>query len=645
MNGRVSVVLVKPGDRMPATGDVNDAAAAFKRTVWSLYGQDDWRVNDQLSFVLNPVVLPRLGFTYNLNDMGWLTHGKLQGGFGVFSGGDPLVWFGNAFQNNGFGFAEGTTSSANCPDNITVMANGQFTGLPECFRQDAIDKAALGLGDTQSIDPSIKMPTVRRANIGYQTQFEFNPSAFGRGWQLNLDYIFSHYKDPYGLVDLSQTPDIRKGLNGFTVDGRPIYAAIDPTVAGCDAQLVSAGAPPVWQNVTAACFATGRDDELMLTNTKGYNTHVFSAILSKNFDRGILTPGGSSYFTLGYAFTAANDRRNMFNSTAGSNFDLTAAFDRQNPGVSRSFYASRHNISFTGNFSEKFFDDLATSLGFIFVSRAGRPYSLTFAGGAVFNDSASGNDNALVYIPTGIDDPNISPLSNMTGGPAAVGLCPRPQLREEVRRQDDQAEHLRERLVQRPRPAPVAAAARSGKLVRLAARRARQDHRLCDVRKLPELPQRQVEPAASPQFRRPAGRRLARKRKGGRRHLHRRRRPGTLHHRRLQRRGFHRGRQFHQRVGLGLADQGRHQLRLLIAGLRPTIAALATMRAPQSFWHGICSNIADEIGIICRAAERKPRSSDAALSIIGQRPFGTGQKGVEARAGIEPACKDLQSSA
>jgi outer membrane receptor protein involved in Fe transport len=444
---------VVPGNTVGAfgnfsrTGDVNDAAAAFKRTIWSFYGQDDWRVNDQLSFVLglrtdifsgdhpdvnpkfaerygfdnttgfsdlNPVVLPRLGFTYNLDDMGWLTHGKLQGGFGIFSGGDPLVWFGNAFQNNGFGFAEGTTNSAACPDTVDVVENGQFTGVPDCFRQDAINKAAQGLGDTQSIDPSIKMPTVWRANIGYQTRFEFNPSPFGRGWQLNLDYIFSHYKDPYGIVDLSQTPDIRKGLNGFTSDGRPIYAAIDPTVAGCDATLASAGAPPVWQNVTAACFNTSRDDELMLTNTDGYNTHVFSAILSKNFDGGLFTPGGSSYFTLGYAFTAANDRRNMFNSTAGSNYDLTAAVDRQNPGVSRSFYASRHNISFSGNFREKFFGDLATSLGFTFVSRAGRPYSLTFSGGGVFGDSVSGNDNALVYIPTGISDPNISPLSNMT---------------------------------------------------------------------------------------------------------------------------------------------------------------------------------------------------------------------------------------
>jgi len=430
------------------TGDVTDAAAQFTRAIYSLYAQDDWRVNDSLNAVLglrvdmfgggepdinpnfvrrygfantagfddlDPVFLPRIGLTYDLNDFAIFSRAKVQGGLGIFSGGDPLVWFGNAFQNNGFGFAEGTTQSANCPaGQIDVVVNGQFTGIPECFRQDGINRAAAGLGDTQSIDPAIKLPTVWRANIGLQTNLEFGESAFLNGWRLNLDYIYSHYKNPFTIVDLSQTPNITQGLNGFTVDGRPIYAAIDPTRTGCTAQFVSVGPPPVWQNVNAACFGGSRDDELMLTNSDGYDSHIASFILTKDFDRGIFTAGGSSYFTLGYAFTASEDRRNMFNSTAGSNYDLTAAFDRQNPDVSRGFYGSRHNFTFSGNFREEFLEDLRTSLGFTFVARAGRPYSLTFAGGGVFNDDASGSNNALLYIPSGPTDPNISPTSNMT---------------------------------------------------------------------------------------------------------------------------------------------------------------------------------------------------------------------------------------
>ena len=429
-----------------ASGDVNDAAAEFSRTIYSPYLQDEWQVNDNLTVIggiradifsgghpeLNPnfvnrygfenttgfsdidtIILPRLGFTYNIPESGFFRRSRVQGGLGIFSGGDPLVWFSNAFQNDGNTFALGTTTAAGCPAGpIDVVANGTFTGLPECVRTAAGASAAVGNGFTQAIDPDIKMPTVWRANLGYQAGLEFGASPWARGWQINLDYIYSEYKNPFTIVDLTQVPDIRKGLNGFAVDGRPIYATIDPLL--CGAQLVGITPNPVYDGVTAACFSSSREQEFVLTNAGSYRSHVASAVLSKNFDAGIFTPEGSSYFTLGYAYTNAHDRRNMFSSTASSNYGSTAAFDRQNPDPSRGFYESRHNVSLSGNLREKFFSDLATSLGFTFVARSGRPYSLTFSGNSVFNDNSSGSNNALLYIPSGIDDPNISPTSNMT---------------------------------------------------------------------------------------------------------------------------------------------------------------------------------------------------------------------------------------
>src|SRR6185369_2762476 len=126
--------------------------------------------------------------------------------------------------------------------------------------------------------------------------------------------------------------------------------------------LVSFDPTPTYENVTSACYpsiSTNRG-EYLLTNAGDYRTHVASVILTKNFDAGLFTPGGSSYFTLGYAYTNAHDRRNMYNSTAGSNFNATAVFDRQNPDPSRAFYETRHNITFSGNVTRL---DLCRSLG------------------------------------------------------------------------------------------------------------------------------------------------------------------------------------------------------------------------------------------------------------------------------------------
>ena len=425
-----------------STGDINDAAAIFDRNLYSVFVQDEWAVSPSLNvtagvrmdwydggvptlnprFVerygyantvgfsaLAPVILPRLAFSYETGDLGPLVGGELRGGVGIFSGGDPLVWFSNAFSNNGIGAAEGSTTSDLCPDGpIDVVVGGQFTGVPECVIEAGALNAARARGDTQSIDPNIQQPTVVRANLGYSSGLDFAPSGFFSNWNLNLDYIYSRYRNPLGVVDLSQVVDFRQGLNGFTVDGRPIYAAIDPTVGGCDAVLVDQNPAPVYNNVTAECFNTGRDDEIQLTNTDGFETHVASAILSKTFDGGILTEGGSVHFNVGYAYTDSQDRRNFYNSTATSNFDRSAFFDIQNPDASRGFYGSRHNISTRLSFREEFFEDLSTRLGMSFIARSGRPYSLTFGGSGVLADSRSGSDNQLLYIPTGPNDPNIT---------------------------------------------------------------------------------------------------------------------------------------------------------------------------------------------------------------------------------------------
>jgi outer membrane receptor protein involved in Fe transport len=447
-----------------ATGDVTDAAAQFDRSIYSVFVQDDWQIADQLGVVAgvraewydggapdnNPLfqnrygfsngngfsklgvaVLPRIAFTYDMNDFAFFSRAQFRAGAGIFSGGDPLVWFGNAFQNDGSTVGEGTTRSTGCPTPFTVpvdvVTGGTFTGVPNCIRTAGSAQAAQGLGDTQSISPNLKLPTVLRFNAGFSSQLNFAESGFFSGWDLTLDYIYSKYRNPFNIVDLAAVPAAAAGvgggalgINGFTIDGRPIYRSIDPSVAGCTARLTGISPAPTYTGVNAACFNTQRDDELMLTNAGSFRSHTASFILSKNFDGGIFTSGGSTFFNVGYAFSDSQDRRNLYSSTAGSNYDLSAASDRQNPAASRGFYNSRHNFTLNTSFKEEFFDDFATRFGFTFVARSGRPYSLTFSGGSVFGDSVSGTENALVYLPTGVTDPNVAPTSNLA---AVQGLA------------------------------------------------------------------------------------------------------------------------------------------------------------------------------------------------------------------------------
>ncbi|MFU7529283.1 carboxypeptidase regulatory-like domain-containing protein [Qipengyuania sp. ASV99] len=438
------------------SGDINEAAALFSRRIYSVYAQDEWQATDQLSInagirvqlydgdaprpnqqfldrygfsnsvsfgALDPLILPRFSATYELDNDGFFSNSRITGGVGIFSGGDPVVYFSNAFSNNGFSTGLGTANNCSATElprdangQPDVVVNGQFTGFPGCITAAGSAQAAAGLADTQSTDPEFDLPSVVRANIGFSTDFG-TETGFFSDWRLNLDYIYSRFNDTLNFVDLAQTPNITRGLNGFTVDGRPIYAAIDvndPDAAGCNATLTgTGGTPPVYENVSAICFnRIGRDDEIQLTNGPSYESHVASIILSKTFDGGLITDGGSVRLNFGYAFTDSQNNRNNGSSTATSSYDITAAFDRQNPAVSTSNYETRHNITATMSFREEFFEGFDTNLGIFFRARSGLPYSLTFDGGAVFNDSSSGSDNALLYVPSGVSDPNVSPSSD-----------------------------------------------------------------------------------------------------------------------------------------------------------------------------------------------------------------------------------------
>ncbi len=432
-------------------GDINNAAAEFSRTVYSVFAQDEWQATDQLSVTagvrvqlydgdapranplfqqrlgfsnrvsfgsIEPVVLPRLSATYNFDNEGFFSNTSLTGGVGIFAGGDPVVFFSNAFSNDGFASVNGNTGDCDAADlatdpvtgQISVVSGGAFTGFPQCAIDAGAAGAAAGGGEVQNIDPDFDIPTAVRANIGLATQVGTDTGFFSN-WNLNVDYIYTRFNDTLAIRDLLQVVDTRQALNGFTVDGRPIIAAIDPLVDGCNATFNREAGTFV--GVSDVCFNTGLDEFLQLTNGPSFDSHNLSFILTKRFSEGLFTENGSVNINLGYAFNDSEQTINSRSATAGSQFDGTAVFDPQNPAVSQSGFETRHNITLSMFFREEFVEGYDTGLGIFFRASEGRPYSLTFDDGFPdFRDSGSAEENILAYIPTGLDDPNLSPSSD-----------------------------------------------------------------------------------------------------------------------------------------------------------------------------------------------------------------------------------------
>lgn len=416
------------------SGDVNDAAAIFERSIHTLYLQDEWEVSDALTVTAGlrydwyssdevptesqafvnrygfsnavgfnnlDAWMPRLGITYNLPED---TFGdtKLTAGFGIFSGGDPTVWFSNAFTNFGSAVGSGNVFGAGCDaSDLQVLNGGSFTGIPSCITAQQQAAAAAGTGRTDAIDPDLKLATSQRWSFGLQHYTQDTGSSFFDDWTINLDVIYAKQQNSYDHVDLTLTP------NGVTLpDGRPQFMAVDPLLAGCEATFV--GPRVGFTNVdTALCNAGSDDQDILLTNSvEDGSTTSIAVQLAKNFE---ITERTFFDFRAGYAYTDAKIGNPNTSSTATSGFEEVAVAVINYPEVAPAQYANQHNLVFQGTLSHDFWEEYTTSFTFFLRARSGRPFSYTYDNNTpttLFGDSDNEERN-LFYVPTGQDDPNV----------------------------------------------------------------------------------------------------------------------------------------------------------------------------------------------------------------------------------------------
>ncbi len=405
----------------------NDAAAEFAYAINTFYLQDeftvsdldltivaglryDWYTSDDLprenaqfiarsgytnrkNFDGESLLQPRLGFTFNVNDD--LT---LRGGAGLYSGGNPNVWLGNNYQNDGFTQVQarefnGGVAGLNIDPNAglnTIPLGADGNGRPIFDApQTIIDYVANGTADTgvNAISPNFKIPSNWKYSLGATWAFDAGP--MGEDYTLSADVVFSRAKNSAVIID-----DTNVQI-GTAPDGRPIYFQTDKSIPSCAANPLSD---------PGLCDRQGNGDYI-LTNVVGDDARStsLSFTLSKEYDWGL-------DWTFGYAYTDAEDVNPMTSSVAFSNYSNTAVSDTENPGLSRSNYEIPNRFILKMSYRTELFGDNSTRVSMFASRNQGRPFSYTFndqemfAVGPFFNFS---DDRSLLYMPTGPNDPNV----------------------------------------------------------------------------------------------------------------------------------------------------------------------------------------------------------------------------------------------
>ena len=349
------------------TNNENDAAVDWGYAVNTVYFQDEWQVTDTLSLTLgvrydwyessdkpdiNPdfvadygfannatldnvdLILPRFGFTWDATDN--LT---IRGGVGLFSGGNPNVWYSNVYSNTNTAAVQVSARNVdlfaqnyvNCES--TTPTCGPGWGIPS----QLAEQVAAGDGSNFEIvylDPDFEAPTEWKYSLGATWEF-------GDGYVLTADALITRGDDTaiYKHGDLEFTGEYNDFGNGY----------------------------PVYDGARIPTF--------VLTNSSvGNESESLAFSLFKSFDNGL-------DMRLGYAWTDAKDVNPMTSSVAFSNYTNRAFYDPEEEVLSTSNYNIEHRFTGVFNYTANWFGDYSTRFSIYAQAASGVPYSIVHEGG------------------------------------------------------------------------------------------------------------------------------------------------------------------------------------------------------------------------------------------------------------------------
>ena len=398
------------------SGDPNDAAAVWDYVINSVYLQDTFYPTDDLKLDIglrydwyttdsrpeeNPeftesygfsngtnldgvgLLQPRIGFNYTLDE-----NTDLRGGIGVFSGGNPNVWFSNNFSNN------------------NVLQFGA-RGRSYCYTDDWERRAVIDCpnGHRSLFDDDVQYVDVESgapAGPGYGIPSElYNAVAAGDGDNFEINYFDPDFKTPketklsLGITHVTEEDYVLQAdlLVSRTSDAAMILRGDLEQIGTNEAGY------PIYDSVRLPSFVITNSDETSTSYTVSFG-------LMKSWDNGLS-------LTAGYAYNDAEDVQPMTSSVAFSNYQFRAFTDPQEQVSSRSDYNIEHRFTAALTYDVQFWDGYDTTFSAFGLIQSGRPFSRTLSRDESQDQYNGFHVDSFVFIT---DANNVLPIGGVRNG-------------------------------------------------------------------------------------------------------------------------------------------------------------------------------------------------------------------------------------
>lgn len=373
------------------SNDANNAASNWGYDTWVLFAQDSWQITPSLAldfglryerfttdddtpadagveadYGFDPVnsldgldlIMPRISFRWDATD-----NTRVTGGFGLFAGGNPNVWFSNAYQPG------------------VVSASGALAGVFDLdVPQPLLDDVAAGTPRIiDIIDPDFEIPSDWKASVRVEQEFDLNFGGvnLGESYLATAQILHTRSNESFNWQNIAQTELAAALPTGVAPDGRPIYADLQ---------------------------ALGEPNLTMLTNGDGGESTVFSISLANSYDWGF-------DFNIGYAYQDIEAISEGTSSRGISSWRGIVAADRNFPDARISPFQVEHSFRISLGYEAEIIPEATTRFDLFGEISSGTPFTYTFDVGnnnALFGRAGNNEspfDNMRLYIPLEGGDP------------------------------------------------------------------------------------------------------------------------------------------------------------------------------------------------------------------------------------------------